>query len=275
MRKNIRNIIINADDYGLTKGVSRGILTLYNAGKISSCSVMANCEDADWHFERLKKSGLPAGIHLNLSAGKPVLSADKVSTLVKKDGSFISAESLILRERLGKIDHEQLRLELKAQLYKMREYLEPDHFDGHRHFYFFSENILRTVFSIMDEEGIKNTRIPYEGRLYRDSGIYFILRTAILNHSTEKAFDIALKKGFRFPKYFRGQQYTGDWSTKRFINIFSNIHDGTEVMIHPGFYDKKLKNTSSLNISRQEELELFLKERLPNDIKLSSFAELF
>jgi len=270
----MKRIIINADDYGLTKGVSSGIIELYKKKKISSCSVMANCEDREWHFKRLLRYGIPSGIHLNLSAGRPISPPDLVHTLVDDEGNFISAETLLIRERIGKIDYDHIKLELKAQVMEMRKYIEPDHFDGHRHFYFFSQRMREIVFSLMSSLGIMRTRIPYEGKLFHDSSIYFILRTAFLNKFSELAYKSALAHGFRFPKYFRGQQYTGNWSKKRLLNIMRSSIDSTEIMIHPGYSDKKLRSISSLNDCREKELRLFLNAKYYQDIMLSSFESL-
>jgi len=62
----MKYVIINADDYGLSEGVNRGIVECFRAGVVTNAGFIVNT-DASAHGAQLaKESGLPLGLHLNL-----------------------------------------------------------------------------------------------------------------------------------------------------------------------------------------------------------------
>src|SRR5665647_3210908 len=69
-----RRLVINADDFGYSAGVTRGIVEAHAAGSVTSTSMMAN--GIDWeNAVRLARSTrtLDVGVHLNLVQGRPLL----------------------------------------------------------------------------------------------------------------------------------------------------------------------------------------------------------
>jgi hypothetical protein len=80
----MKYIIINADDFGLSNGVCESILELFDAKAITSTSLMVAATKAtttikNWKGERLL--GL-AGVHLTLTAGKPLAPTTEIPSLV-------------------------------------------------------------------------------------------------------------------------------------------------------------------------------------------------
>src|SRR5437763_13941300 len=69
-------LVVNADDFGLSPGVNRGILEAYAAGVVSSVSVLVNTPGWDDAVRPLRDldppSRLGVGMHLNLTMGRPV-----------------------------------------------------------------------------------------------------------------------------------------------------------------------------------------------------------
>ncbi|MBK5189205.1 MAG: ChbG/HpnK family deacetylase, partial [Gemmatimonadaceae bacterium] len=69
-----RRLIVNADDFGFSSGVTRGIVEAHAAGSVTSTSMMAN--GIDWESAvRLARAtrSLGVGVHLNLVQGRPLL----------------------------------------------------------------------------------------------------------------------------------------------------------------------------------------------------------
>jgi hypothetical protein len=82
------SIIVNADDFGYTEGVSRGILDLARKGIVTATGVLANSPFFDEHVRSLLSvPQVDAGVHLNLTAGRP-LTAGLVALLVRTGGVF-------------------------------------------------------------------------------------------------------------------------------------------------------------------------------------------
>ena len=81
--------IINADDFGLSPGVNRGIVSGFRDGVLTSTTMLVNLP----HFEdavNLARDNpdLPVGIHLSLLWGRPVSEPHRVPTLIERDGCF-------------------------------------------------------------------------------------------------------------------------------------------------------------------------------------------
>ena len=59
-------LIINADDFGLTPGVNRGIVSAFREGVLTSTTMMVNMRFFDEAVELAREnSDLPVGIHLH------------------------------------------------------------------------------------------------------------------------------------------------------------------------------------------------------------------
>ena len=69
-----KQLIVNADDYGRSPGVSRGILRAHREGIVTSTTVMINQPDVEAQLEEaLTYPRLGIGLHLVFSAWRPLL----------------------------------------------------------------------------------------------------------------------------------------------------------------------------------------------------------
>ena len=67
----MKKIIVNADDFGISKEVNEGIVKGFQDGIISSTTVMANMPEFEEAMNLAKKnSKLGVGVHLNVIDGK-------------------------------------------------------------------------------------------------------------------------------------------------------------------------------------------------------------
>jgi len=105
-------LLIHADDFGLTEGVTRGILRAMQEGVVTATSAMV-CDPL--HFARVQAhcSGLGGriGLHLQLTDSRPVLAAAEVPGLVDENGCFARH-----RDQLEAINPDELFMEWRAQL---------------------------------------------------------------------------------------------------------------------------------------------------------------
>jgi predicted glycoside hydrolase/deacetylase ChbG (UPF0249 family) len=136
-----RLLIVNADDYGLTPAVSRGILRGVRDGVITSTSVLVlGCgfsRSVGW----LRDAGpLGVGVHLALVGEDPPLSsADEIPTLVDRRGRLPrSWRQLLPRVMAKRIDMADVERELVAQISVARDAgLSLDHLNSHQHVHMF------------------------------------------------------------------------------------------------------------------------------------------
>ena len=70
-----RRLIVNADDFGLTPGVSTGILSAHRHGIVSSTTLLATAAIDGEQLAELRDSSVGVGIHVNLTLGRPLSGA--------------------------------------------------------------------------------------------------------------------------------------------------------------------------------------------------------
>src|SRR5262245_23814095 len=117
----MRYLIINADGYGFTEGISRAIEECIEFGTVRSLSANVNFTYA--HNLRslvIRYPELSVGCHLNPIVGRPLLSPDRVPTLVDRNGEFWY-ESFWRRFLGGHIRLTELRAEMIAQIERTRD----------------------------------------------------------------------------------------------------------------------------------------------------------
>jgi len=80
-------VLFNADDFGLTKGVTDGIIKAHTNGIVHSTTLMMNGKSLYYAVEQAKSHPtLQVGIHLVLTWGEPI--RDDVSELMDENGLF-------------------------------------------------------------------------------------------------------------------------------------------------------------------------------------------
>ena len=66
-------LIINADDFGLCRGVNKAVVEAHTTGVLTSATIMANMPASDEAIVIAKKTPtLGVGVHLNVTDGKPL-----------------------------------------------------------------------------------------------------------------------------------------------------------------------------------------------------------
>jgi chitin disaccharide deacetylase len=82
-------LIVTADDFNLSEGVSRGILDAHQHGIVTETSVMVNLGDLEHAAAMLAATPrLAVGLHLNITRGRPVAPSNAVAELLGTDGQF-------------------------------------------------------------------------------------------------------------------------------------------------------------------------------------------
>jgi chitin disaccharide deacetylase len=126
-------IILCADDYAMTEGVSRAIGELAAAKRISATSVMVNSQHWPAAAPRLRahRGHLSIGLHLNLTLGSPLGPMRRLAP----SGRLPGVGSLVARALCGVLSGDEVRGEIERQLDRFETGLQfpPDHIDGHQH----------------------------------------------------------------------------------------------------------------------------------------------
>src|SRR5262245_37319591 len=81
----VRRLIVNADDFGLTPGVSEGILAAHRHGIVTSTTMLVNRDVPADLVRRALDAGLGLGLHVNLTLGKPLTQGGSLTD----NGAFV------------------------------------------------------------------------------------------------------------------------------------------------------------------------------------------
>ena len=226
--KPARLLIVNADDYGLTAGVSRGILDAHRRGIVTSTTLLVNRPVDPALIEALKSSGLGVGLHMNLTLGPPVAPARRVASLVDGEGRFVRDA----REAAQRARKDEARIELGMQIDEFRRVVGrfPTHLDSHHHVGR-HEPILELVLDFA-----RAIKVP--------------VRT-----QDPEVRAMARKVALKTPDHFMGESGPDAyWSSERVLAHLRELPGGvTEFMTHPGYYDDDL---SYSRYGRQRETEM-------------------
>lgn len=276
-------LIVNADDFGRTRGVSGGIVRAHLDGIVTSTTVMMNLPGAAHDLQQAQPHTprLGWGVHLNFTLGRPLLPPEWVRSLVDEHGRFHSQDSVM--RHADQLDLAELRSELKAQVaaFKNAAGRAPDHLDAH-HFAHVHPRLFAVYLDLADEYHLP-VRIPFPrdeaglqqlpeilGGLPRD------LVLPILRADIELLRDRALRTTDRCVLDFFG---TGV-SVERLLQFIETLPEGvTELMTHPGVADEQLRAESAYGTQREAELAALTDPRVLARIQqcgvdLITFADL-
>ena len=154
-------LIVNADDYGLTREVSRGIRHAHTSGIVSSTTAMMNMEGVlkDLKLTNSETPKLGIGIHLILTAGSPVLPTSEVPTLINQNGQFPKIQNIY--EALNQMNPEEVYREWNAQIEKfLSSGLKPDHLDSHHHVSYLDDMLFQKMLALAQKYNLPIRKIP-------------------------------------------------------------------------------------------------------------------
>jgi chitin disaccharide deacetylase len=220
-----RRLIVNADDWGLTRGVSEGILAAHRQGIVSSTTVLATADLDRELVARLRDSGLGLGVHVNLTLGSPLT---RGRSLVDGDGRFVRDA----RRAAARVTAADVRAEVQAQVERFESAIKrrPTHLDTHHHVGLHSP-VREVVLEIA-----RGLDIPVRSQ---DAGARARARSA----------------GLRTPDHFFGESGPDAyWSCDRTVRHLRELPVGvSEFMCHPGWCDAELAYS---RYGRQRETEM-------------------
>ena len=135
-----RRLIVNADDFGFSAGITEGILRAHREGIVTSTTIAANMPAAESAVAALRGApSLGVGVHLNVSQGPP-LSRPGREKLAGEGGlmnrTAVGVIQAVLRRPwlLGAIE-----AEFDAQIqWALAHGVRPTHLDSHRHSHAFT-----------------------------------------------------------------------------------------------------------------------------------------
>ena len=271
----MRRLIVNADDFGMTRGVNRAIVEASGQGIITSTTLMATARAFDDAVAQARRLGprVSIGCHVILLDGTPALAPTMVPTLLDQN---LPAGAPEFRVKLndfarasfsGRLNPVEVEAEAMAQMQQLQEAgIQLSHFDCHKHAHMFPA-VLRPLLRAANGRGIAAVRNPF-GRLF-PLPVTRILRNPqlwrrVAELSVLRSFAASFKReverhGLRTPDGSVGVLNTGSLDLQSFLVLIDALPEGTwEFVCHPGYNDAELDQVRTrLRQSRETELAVF------------------
>jgi hopanoid biosynthesis associated protein HpnK len=274
----VRQLIVNADDFGLTSGVNRGIVEAHRNGVVSSTTLMANGAAFGDAVEAVRAlPGLSVGCHVVLTDGAPVSPPGAVDTLLairsaEPEKFFGSLSAFAARATLGGFDREQLVTEITAQIRKIQAAgIEVTHLDSHKHAHIFPEILgamLRAA-RICGVRAIRSPFVPLKAIMAQQfAGKRALLKrygqVRILNTFARHFRRQTPRAGIQSPDGVIGVIETGLMDSILLRQALGSLPEGTwELVCHPGYADADLRSVHTRLVeSRERERELLTSPEL-------------
>ena len=256
-------LIINADDFGLTRGINRAILELHQAGALTSATLMANGPafgDAVSIAQANPKLGV--GCHIVLTDGTPLSHPQSIPTLLGADGKSFrpSLIDFLLAVLRGKVSEDEIAIEALAQIQQLqRSGIDVTHIDTHKHTHILPA-VARPLLYVCERTGIGAIRNPFEEPWSLALGHSDPIRRlqVKLIHPLRKRFEALpqIRDGLILTTDGTiGISATGRLDAPMLHSILDAMPDGLwELVCHPGYNDRDLDAvTTRLRVTREIE----------------------
>lgn len=279
MNKNLKKLIINADDFGLCDSVNQGIIDSLKKGIVSDLSFMINLEEFQDSDNLLKKSSInEVGLHLNLTVGRTILGSK--SRIADSKGNYFNLKELFLKIIKNQISSKDIYLEIKAQLkFLIDRGYNITHIDSHRNIHILP-SIMKPLLQVNKELGLNvPVRMPFEKinnpfLLTKSNAVrIFLLNVMTLNCWFLTHYNWKIKTvGGNF------------FNNSKHENVFNEIvkqinktsYQVFEIAVHPGYLSEKLRKYDSYYEPRLREIEFLIDKKILDDIQIQicSFGEM-
>jgi chitin disaccharide deacetylase len=304
-----RRVFLHADDLGMNRGVTDGIMQGFRQGLLTSASILTNAPDAAraitlWKelIDDQARARLPLhssrsrledpfnrfdlGVHLNLTQGRPLTGKNYPSELLDAAGRFPGVFTLFSRlKRHGVRLSRQIQCELARQVeFLLDNGLQPTHLNGHQYI-----EMLPVV-----SEFIPQLLSRYEIRVVRVADERSLARSTLLRNFSPHVWLLAGIKRFfakrfhrrmeqldvHYPARFHGSAHAGKIDMP-LIRLFLHdrepdlpieicLHPAAEAIEDPG-YNEEDGWTDPLASSRPNELRLLTSPELAEYLETHNY----
>jgi predicted glycoside hydrolase/deacetylase ChbG (UPF0249 family) len=238
-------LIVNADDLGVSKGATLGIMKAHRDGIVTSASLAVTTPFYDHAVQSCVRTcpDLGVGLHFTLTSGNPVSSSTDVPLLRDERGFLRWRFTSLLRaagiQKRADLIH-QIDIELEAQLQKLLgDGIQPDHIDGERHVHLIP-GIFEKVVAAARRHGIKFVRAGFDAPK-RSFSVADLARPEVLGDSAKSSLLSLLSKRARrhIDDNVVNPEYVASYFASRraqvmIRSVLQRPPSGvTEIMVHP------------------------------------------
>ena len=239
-------LLINADDFGLSEGVTYGIYDTMKRGVVTSTTMIVNAKASSLAGEIVKRDKtISVGLHLNLGLGRPLTTAGSLTI----NGVFVKPKISNIHEDFKDEDLDE-EFDAQYEAFCSLTGKEPTHLDSHLYTHQIYDNVRRATIRLADKH-----KLPV-----RDCGTGFY-------------------KAAGFDGSFKATGCDENELRQKFYDVIrgnGNEDFVLEMIAHPGFLDDYILHNSSYGVQRTLEHKVLTSESIKrliadNKIELIDF----
>jgi chitin disaccharide deacetylase len=238
----MKNLIVNADDFGLAESVNDGICEAHRNGILTSTSLMANGKAFDHAIRSIRTlPSLDVGIHLTFVEEQPISDTRSIPTLVRSDGFLHnSIKSILSRYLNNALSIDEVQQEARLQIEKILDHrIRITHLDSHQHIHLLPK-IFDVVLRLATKYRIPFIRIPSE-----NIGVFrFNIFKYMKRYSEQRVLYALCKRAKKKYKQanlgFLGFLFGGNLNRRNLTAVLQNTEPlkTYELMCHPGISNR-------------------------------------
>ncbi len=259
-------VIINADDFGISKGVNRGIEEAHLKGILNSTSLMVNMPQTQDAIKILQNyPNLKRGLHISLIGGKPLSKKEEIPHLVDKKGCFAKRGTHLIWKSLfcGREILEDIKTEIIAQIELMKSFgLQIHHLDSHDYVHIFPP-IMNIVIQLARKYQIPRIRYSNQKFIYFPKNPSQCFKSYLISLLSSFSRNKLLKNKISICDNFRGLVESGNLNEASLMAILKTIPVGlNEIVCHPGYVDNELLEIFPVVYNWENELKALTSPRV-------------
>jgi hopanoid biosynthesis associated protein HpnK len=258
-----RRLIVNADDFGLSKSVNESVIHAHRDGILTTASLMVNEPGFDEAVKLAKENPkLGVGMHLTLLQGHSTLPPEKIPGLVNSRGEFFNNPVAVGMNYFFKRNlRGQLRAEIHAQFEKFHKTGLPlDHVNGHLHLH-----LHPAIFKILMEDsehlGIRHLRLTRDclaraRKISSGNFFYKISHAAIFEFLSRRARKSLDAKKIRHAQITFGLLQNARVDEAYILKLLPELPPGdSELYSHPSLGEFKREFDALISPRVKEQIE--------------------
>jgi hopanoid biosynthesis associated protein HpnK len=282
-----KQLIVSADDFGMSSGVNHGIIRAHREGILTDASLMVNGRAFEEAVELARAHPtLSVGLHLMLVQGHATLPATAIPLLADAQGMFSMNP---IRSGMRYFFTPGIRAELEREIVAQLDRFEStglplSHVDGHLTIHMHPV-VIDILMKNAERFRIRAVRVPREplaaalrfDRSHLARKLFEALSFTCLSRHAEPRLDAA---GLRRPQRMFGLHQTGHVSEDYLLAVLRDLPPGVnEIYCHAAVVDDEARRWRPPDYESERELEALVSPRVraaldQEGIRLTSYRDL-
>ena len=255
-------LVVTADDLGMSRGVTRGILEAHRDGVVRSTSLLVTFPASEEGASlALAERDLEIGLHIDLVGGVPVSAPDDVRSLVDADGRFYALAEFTRRLLTARVRADDVAREVRAQVERARSWGVPAlAWDSHRHVHLMPPvaHVVGRLARELEVRWVRRGRAPRPPLFPKSAAI----------HAASLVSELAYR-GMPGNRWFIDLSSARPRLDATRVALLAASGGLGELGTHPGYADEELRRTDWLVEDREIDLTILtdplLREALGRD----------